>query len=79
MRARFPIRTAVAMVLYCSDGLDTHWQNMCGRDDYPSAGAGGNRPGIPACRPGSGLAESNYRAAEIDDGCIQGALINHRN
>jgi len=41
-------------------------QNTRAGDDYPSAGAGGNRPGIPACRPGSGLSKSDYRAAEVD-------------
>jgi len=29
-----------------------------------SAGAGGNKPGIPACRPGSGFSKSDYRTAE---------------
>jgi len=34
------------------------------------AGAGGNRPGIPACRPGSRLSKSGYRAAEVASGCF---------
>jgi len=44
------------------------WQNTCAGDDYPSAGAGGNRLGVPACRPGSRLPKSDYRAPEVASG-----------
>jgi len=33
-----------------------------------SVGAGGNRPGVPAYRSGSGVSKSDYRAAEVDSG-----------
>ena len=41
-----------------------------GRGSAISAGVGGNRPGIPACCPGTGFSKSNYRAAELDSGCF---------